>query len=262
MTDELALTRDAARVYEEEFVPAIFAQWATRLTAAATLSPGDRVLDVGCGTGVLAREAAAALGDDASVAGVDINETMLDVARELAPGIRWHRADAATLPFADESFDAVVSQFVLMFVPDPIRVLREMWRVLAPEGRLVVSVWSDSPVYEAMANYCRSVGLDTIADSFEAFFKLADAQDLQRLAAAAGIGNPVVQKQPGSVRFASVDDFIRVEVSGWVLSDSIDEQAYELLKRRAEKEVAHYHDERAAIDFPMNAYVLSARKNG
>lgn len=107
---------------------------------AASVKPGDRVLDVGCGTGVLSREVADRAGSDGRVFGLDVNEDMLALTRRICPDIDWHQGDAGELPFDDTSFDAVVSQFALMFVPDQMAALQEMWRVLASGGRLAVTV--------------------------------------------------------------------------------------------------------------------------
>src|SRR5688500_232640 len=105
---------DAAKAYEQLFVPALFAQWAPKVLNAARLEAGQRVLDVACGTGVLAREALRRVGSSGHVTGIDAVPGMLAVAKQLAPNIEWRQGTAESLPFADGSFDAVVSQFGLM----------------------------------------------------------------------------------------------------------------------------------------------------
>lgn len=107
-----------ARAYEALHVPALFKQWCPRVLDAAGVESGHSVLDVACGTGVLAREAAARVGPAGQVAGVDPGRGMLAVARELAPKLEWLEATAESIPFGDRSFDAVVSQFGLMFFSD------------------------------------------------------------------------------------------------------------------------------------------------
>jgi ubiquinone/menaquinone biosynthesis C-methylase UbiE len=99
------VTDDAAVLYERSFVPAIFARAAGLLADAAEIGRGDRVLDVGCGTGVAAREAARRVGAEGRVVGLDLNPRMLAVAKRIAPEIEWHQGDAAELPFEDEAFD-------------------------------------------------------------------------------------------------------------------------------------------------------------
>lgn len=106
---------DAATAYEEFFVPALFQEWAQRVVTAAQLQPGQRVLDVACGTGVLAREAAERVGAAGTVVGLDPNPGMLTVAKRRAPGVEWREGTAEAFPYPDTSFDAVVSQFGLMF---------------------------------------------------------------------------------------------------------------------------------------------------
>ena len=95
---------DAARAYQALFVPALFQDWAPRVVAAAQIQPGQKVLDVACGTGVLARAAAAAVGGAGWVVGLDPNPGMLVVASELEPAIDWRQGVAESLPFPDGSF--------------------------------------------------------------------------------------------------------------------------------------------------------------
>src|SRR5688572_12161452 len=143
---------ELATSYQDQVVPALMEEWAPRVADAADIRRGDRVLDVACGTGVLARAAASRAGSSGTVTGLDRNPGMLAVASRLSPTLRWQQGTAEALPFPDQSFDAVISQFGLMFVPEPAVALREMMRVLAPGGRLAVAVWaslSDTPAYAA-----------------------------------------------------------------------------------------------------------------
>src|SRR5687768_9954218 len=143
---------DAATIYQDQVVPALMEEWAPRVVDAAEIRPGQHVLDVCCGTGVLARAAATRTGRNGAVTGLDLSPRMLAIAARLSPTLQWREGSADSLPFPDESFDAVVSQFGLMFVPDRVLALREMMRVLKPGGRVAVAVWtslSDTPAYEA-----------------------------------------------------------------------------------------------------------------
>src|SRR5215472_12207007 len=116
-TEAFQIPIEAAEAYEAAFVPAFFAQWAPILCDAAGLGAGQKVLDVACGTGIVARTAAERVGP-AHVTGVDLNQAMLTVARRVRGDIDWRQGDAAALPLADRSFDAVLCQMALMFFPD------------------------------------------------------------------------------------------------------------------------------------------------
>src|SRR5688572_16510230 len=109
MSDESwQVSAEAAEIYESRFVPAIFAEWAPRIADAADVNAGANVLDVACGTGVVARECARR---GAVVTGLDLNPGMLSVARRISPSVTWRQGDAAALPFPDAVFDAALCQF-------------------------------------------------------------------------------------------------------------------------------------------------------
>ena len=133
-TETFQLSAVAAEAYESTFVPALFAEWAPHLCDLAGVRPGQRVLDVACGTGIVARVAADRLAGAGRVVGVDLNEAMLAVARRVRPDLEWRQGDAEALPFPPASFDRVLCQMALMFFPDRARALREMRRVAAPDG--------------------------------------------------------------------------------------------------------------------------------
>ena len=149
------LSGSAAENYERHFLPAIGIPVAGSLLRAADLQPGERVLDVGCGTGLIARRAAEAVGDDGSVTGVDLSPEMIEFASSLprAEGAStdWRQGDATALPFADGEFDVVLCQLALMFVEDRPAAISEMHRVLVPGGRVVISTaGAMPPTFELM----------------------------------------------------------------------------------------------------------------
>lgn len=143
--EEWQLEGSTAELYERYLVPAITALWAADLVGRAAPQPGERVLDVACGTGVVARLAAKTMGAG-HVVGLDINAAMLAVARSRpagpTPHIEWLEASALEMPFPDRSFDLILCQLGLQFFPDRSRALREMLRVLVPDGRLALSVFT------------------------------------------------------------------------------------------------------------------------
>ena len=138
-----SFTDTGAENYERYFVPAIATPVSAGLIAAADLHAGERVLDVACGTGLIARLAAEYVGPTGAVTGIDLAADMIDVARStpapVQPVIDWHVGDATSLPFADEQYDVVTCQMGLMFMADRAAALSEMRRVLVPGGRVVIN---------------------------------------------------------------------------------------------------------------------------
>jgi SAM-dependent methyltransferase len=139
-TSEAFRLSAAAEMYEAIFVPALFAEWAPLLVEFAGVTPGQAVLDVACGTGIVARTVADVQRGQGRVVGLDLNPAMLDVARRLRPDIEWRQGDAASLPFPDGSFDVALCQMAFMFFPDRRQALREMARVVTPTGTVAFAV--------------------------------------------------------------------------------------------------------------------------
>ena len=184
------LMRRTAENYERYFVPRIGAPVAADLVEAASLRPGERVLDTACGTGVVAKLAAERMVQGGAVVAVDRNAAMLAVARATTRAdlsIDWHEALAEELPFQDESFDVVLCGMGLQFFSDREAGVREFQRVLVPGGRLAANVPGPvPPPFEVMADsLARHVGPES-ASFVHAVFSLHDPDDLRNLAAQAG----------------------------------------------------------------------------
>jgi len=182
--------RRTAENYERYFVPTIGAPVAADLVQAAGLRPGERVLDVACGTGVVTKLAAERVAPGGAVTGLDPNPGMLAVARETTASdlsIDWRQASAEDLPFSDGSFDVVLCGMGLQFFSDRVAGLREFHRVLAPDGRLVANVPGPAPPpLEMMADsLARHIGPES-ALFVRAVFSLHDPSDLRNLAAQSG----------------------------------------------------------------------------
>jgi SAM-dependent methyltransferase len=131
------------RLYEAHLVPLIFAGYADDLAQRVASRTPLRVLEVAAGTGVVTRALAKALGATASIVATDLNDGMLNEAQSIgaARPVTWRKADAMHLPFDDHSFDAVVCQFGVMFLPDKAAAFREARRVLVPGGTFAFSAW-------------------------------------------------------------------------------------------------------------------------
>lgn len=210
--------RRAAEMYQQHLVPTMFVPWARVLVKRAGLRAGEQVLDVACGTGAVARQAAEVVGRGGRVAALDLNPAMLAVARTVphpeGAGIAWHRGSAQDLPFADETFDAVCCQQGLQFFPDPALALREMRRVLAPGGRtalLVSQAIERNPLYHHLNEAARRrLGVPAYA----APFALGEAERLQELLRGAGFQRTEVWPETLQVRFPSAEQFVARSLQG------------------------------------------------
>ncbi|MCB0214433.1 MAG: methyltransferase domain-containing protein [Anaerolineae bacterium] len=187
------LAQDSAERYQNILTPAILGPFAEALVDFAGLQDGEHVVDVGCGTGAAARYAATMVGSPGRVMGVDINLSMLAVARSL-PAVRgapiaWREANVTQLPFDDSSVDIVLCAQTLQFLPEKVLGLAEMRRVVKPSGRVAVSLWcpiEESPYfYTLVETIARHIGLETAA-GLKSAFALSDADEIYELIEAAG----------------------------------------------------------------------------
>lgn len=204
------------RTYESELVPRIFAPWARRLVDAAELMPGERVLDLACGTGIVARTASPRLGPGGQVVGVDINPAMLEVARDLSRQLRtpieFLEAGAGSLPVPDSSIDAVLCQQGLQFFPDRVGALQEVRRVLTPRGRAIFAVWRGPEFHTNLLDLDakvlgRHLGPEVMEGS-DAPFWLGDTDELRELFRSAGFGSVHVRTHVSEIRFGSTREMV------------------------------------------------------
>jgi ubiquinone/menaquinone biosynthesis C-methylase UbiE len=198
-------------------VPPLFGPAATQLVEAADPVPGARVLDVGCGTGVVARQVARRAGAAGIVAGLDLSPQMLAVARAAAERdgltIAWHEGRAEALPFADGSFDLALCQFALMFFADRRAALAEIHRVLAGGGRVAASVFhgfARHPFYQALdASIQRHLGTSPVAG----IFALGDAGELRALLTDGGFRDVRIEPSMVTARFPDPEGFLAGEIA-------------------------------------------------
>lgn len=255
----------AATAYQAFFVPALFQQWAPWVVAAANLQPGQRVLDVACGTGALTGVAATCVGAGGTVAGLDVDPGMLAVAAGLLPDIDWKEGVAEALPYSDQSFDAVVSQFGLMFFGDRQQALREMLRVLVPGGQLAVAVWDsleNTPAYAAEVALLARLAGQEAADALRAPFVLGDKQALKALFAAAGVESPSIVSHTGTARFPSIRAMVEADLRGWlpVMGVTLGEALIAQILAEAEQDLGAYLTADGGVEFDSPAHIVRAVK--
>lgn len=250
----------AARTYEDFFVPALFGQWPDRILTASDLGPGDDVLDIGCGTGVLARAAARSLGANGSVTGVDVNNDMLTVASDTPEVVSWRCAPAEQLPFGDDSFDRVLSQFALMFFDDRPAAVAEMARVCRPGGSIAVATWADierSPGYADMVRLLDRLFGPVAADALRAPFCIGEP-DALIAATRASLRDTAVVELEGVARFESIDAWVHTDVRGWTLAEMIDDDQYAELLAAARVELTDHVQPDGSVHFAAPALLLTA----
>lgn len=249
------VTESAAQIYENFFVPALFGQWPGMVLPLARVTPGMSVLDVGCGTGILARAAVDHVGAGGAVTGLDPNPGMLDVARSQSSAVTWVQGSAEEMPFDDDDFDAVVCQFALMFFGDRDASLREMSRVARPGAPVAVVTWADlvmTPGYAAMVDLLDRLLGPGRADALRAPFVLGTA-GLLHDTLAPHLEDLHVQHLDGRARFDSIEAWVHTDIRGWTLADSITDEEYDVLLASAERELAGFVGADGTVDFAAPA---------
>lgn len=254
---------DAAEFYESAFVPAFFAQWAPILCDAAGVAAGDRVLDVACGTGIVARTAADRVGPDGRAVGVDLNEAMLTVARRVRPDIEYRRSDVAVLPFPDASFDRVLSQMAVMFFPDRRTALREMARVAAPGGTVAVLVPGDLQSQALFAPFVAMAGRHGGPEAMSllgSYFACGDLRELTDLVESAGLKATASRTHRGTYRAPTVDAFVTTEVESTPLLTRISDPTYRAIRADAHDVLAPFTAADGSVQGPFEVNIVIAGK--
>jgi ubiquinone/menaquinone biosynthesis C-methylase UbiE len=259
------LSVQAAEVYESKFVPAIFGEWAPHLVEAAGVAPGQTVLDVACGTGVVARTAADRMGGEGRVVGLDLNDGMLTVARRLRPDIEWRQGDAAELPFEAGAFDVVLCQAALMFFPDRARALREMARVATDGGTVAVQVWDRLeaqagfvPLYETLA---RHVGPEAV-ELGSSYWVLGDLDLVASLLDAAGLRITGTRTRVGAARYDSAEEAVATEVQATPLMERISQEAYRRILEDAGEALGPFTVDGGRVELPIRGHLVTAAHEG
>lgn len=252
--------------YERFFVPAIGAPVATDLIRLASLHPGERVLDVACGTGVVARLASQQVGATGTVAGLDINPGVLAVARSATPPgmcIELHEASAEAMPLQDRSFDVVLCQMGLQFMPNRHAALREMQRVLVRGGRLILNVPGPTPrLFTIMGEALeRHIGGEA-AGFVNHVFSLHDTAEIQNLVSRAGFHDVFVQSYTKPLRLPAPEEFLWQYVHSTPIAGAVaqvDDERRGLLERDVVAKWQEFAKDRGLV-LQVRIIVATARK--
>ena len=220
--------RSVAEAYEHYLMSTFGNAWTQAFVQLAAPVEGDRVLDVACGTGAVARYSAPLVGPTGRVVGLDLNPAMLTIARGMPVpegiAIDWREGNAVALPFANGSFDVVCCQQGLQFFPDKAAALQEMFRVLAPVGSLALAVWrglEHQPFYAALTEALERYVSAEAAASLRAAFTLAQAAELRALLAEAGFRNIRIRIRNRLTRYPSLPEFVLGYVSGTPMAGAV-----------------------------------------
>jgi ubiquinone/menaquinone biosynthesis C-methylase UbiE len=275
MTDgHWQLEGSAAELYQRYLVPGITSKWAADLVDRAQLRAGEEVLDVACGTGVVARLAAKQVASG-HVTGLDLNAGMLAVARVVSSdgvSVNWMEGSALDLPFPSGRFDAVLCQLGLQFFPDRPKALREMRRVVREPGRIALSVYS--PIERTPGANAFVRALDKVLGSQASRIKrsehsFANPAQLEKLLGDAGFGVIDVQAVVQTIVFPSVLDYVRFQLLATPMTILLNDRT----EPERQKVISSVASEAAALStpsmldggkftFPQEAYVAVARPSG
>ena len=257
------LSGDAPIAYDR-FALKVMEPWTDDLILAGGCRDGDRVLDVACGTGLVAGRISLVSRKFCAITGIDVNEGMLSVARR-NPQIEWHQGSATELPFVDGSFDVVLCQQGLQYFPDRAAAMRGMARVLAPGGRIALNVWgalSRQPFYVALVDGIVEFLGEEAKSAFDIAFSLNTAGELRTLARDAGLQNLSIRFEHRTMRYPAPANM----VAGFMVATPIASQ-FQALPSDRQRAFADYVAERlagyvddAGLAVPMENHFLTAVK--
>ena len=263
MTETFQLTREQAHAYDDMFVPALFGQWAPPLVDCARVRQGQSVLDVACGTGVVARAARDVVGPGSRVVGVDLNPAMLEVAHEARPDLEWVHGDAEDRPFADAEFDVALCQSSLFFFADPGRAVAEMARVVTPGGVVALQTYAslaEQPAYGPFVELVvRHAGPEARV-LLGTYWSHGDVDGLLGLTSTAGLSLLESRSSLGVAVFPSAAAVANTEIQATPLADWITPETYALIVAGAEELLGGYADESGLLRIPIRATLLAAGK--
>ena len=246
-------------------MPALFEAWTKHLVDGAEVQEGSHVLDVACGTGVLARAALARIGGSGRVVGADPAPGMLAAANEKEPSIDWVLCSAEALDVDDETFDSVISQFGMMFFQNRQKSADEMFRALKPGGSLAIAVWRSvehNPAYADIISVLEEQVGTAAADALRLPYCLGDADEVTALLESSGFADITVKAKTECAQFPSSRQMVEAELRGWLpLFDIfLNEDEIQNVLLESDKTLGKYAGPSGEATFPTSAHVFTARK--
>jgi ubiquinone/menaquinone biosynthesis C-methylase UbiE len=224
------ITDDLVRVYEQYLVPAVYAQWASRVSDIAEIERGQVLLDVACGTGTLARTIQLETGLTGKVIGLDASEKLLDSARKQSRHIAWQLGNASAMPFETNRFDRVLCQFALMFTASRVATIKEMLRVCRPNGLIVVATWGPLQLggaYDKLIKLINKYAGAHAAMKLSSPWSLGKPGALDTLLLSAGVNEYECHERVGQARYPSLGAFVETHLR---LSGEFEKLSEETLK--------------------------------
>jgi len=253
-------TGTGAENYQRYFVPAIATPVSADLLRTADLQSGERVVDVACGTGVIARLAAERVGSTGSVTGIDVAPDMIDVARSTpapsGPAIDWQVSDAGSLPLPDGSHDVALCQMGLMFMEDRPGALAEMRRVLVPGGRVIVNTPGPiQPAFERMEEAIIQHISAELGGFVRAVFSMHDPDSLGELLRDAGLADVSATVSTATLQLPAPAEFlwqyINLTPMGPFVAEAPEEAQLAMERQVVESWQPLVVDGRMLVDQPM-----------
>ncbi|TBW30008.1 class I SAM-dependent methyltransferase [Gramella sp. KN1008] len=256
------LQKKGAKFYEKNFVPSLFQKWAEISVQKLSLKESDHLLDVACGTGIVARTARDKKIENLKITGCDINPGMLEVASEIDPEINWVKGNAENLPFENDSFEKISCQFGLMFFKDPVKAIMEMNRVKRKNGKIIIAIWDKVEANEGyfdLLQLVENIGGKDLGLILRSPFNLGDKDLIDKILKLSKTPGYELETIQSFVEFPSIEHWIDCDVKASPIADKITDQQYSSLQREAKKKLYQYVDDDQKVRFNMSAHILTLK---
>jgi SAM-dependent methyltransferase len=256
------ISDELVTMHEQYLVPAIYAQWASRVAEIAEIDLGQHVLDVACGTGTLARAIQLETGLTGKIIGLDSNEKMLASAQAHSRGIEWQLGDATAMPFEKNRFDRVMCQFALMFITNRVAVIKEMLRVCKPDGLVVLATWGPlhhGGAYDALIKLVNRYLGSHAALKLSSPWALGKPGVMDALLLTSGVNEYECHQRVGQASYPSLRAFIEVHLRLVGEFNNLNEQSIDEIFSAADKELHPFLASGGQLVAQLNANIFTVK---